>query len=369
MKRTILYYPTIDVPTKSWLRHALLYWDEVSSIVPKSWDDKMLIELSPDIHYLIAEEQFRPIKPEDLILKKDNREAFHQFKEEFGEIVTSKEFQKFIKRQHKTHYQIHINKVQGNKIARVHSNKASDGILYFLEEEGLAKRNRENPEWLLFEKNTALLYMSLLAKYLADIDSEQTTIGTDHISYEKLNFRRVSQDKGFPVVSFSLNNILPTPKINVPLEKIIDFKRKRSDNLLHFKRILSDFQTKISKTESQAELKEVAITFQESLITGVKDLDAVLGDSNIESMLKTFKSLIKINSPTLIASAAVLANDKLNYINIPFNWEAIGLATIGTIELTYNYIEARNKQRVRLRESPFSYIYQAQRYGIIEKYL
>lgn len=368
MNRTILYYPTINVPRNSWLRHALLYWDEVSSIVPKSWDDRMLVELSPDIHYLIDEGQFRPIKPEDLIFKKDNWESFHQFQEEFRGIVASKEFQSFIQRQHKSHYRIHVNKVERNKIARVHSNKTSQGILYFLEEEGLAKRNHHNPDWLIFERNTALLYMSLLAKYLADIDSEQTIIGTDYLAYEKFNFRRVTQDKGFPVVSFSLNNVLPTPKQNVPLEKIIDFKRKRSDNLLHFKRTVSDFQSKISKTKSQAELKEVAITFQESLVTGVKDLNAVLGDSRIESTLKTFKSLINLKSPTLISSAGVLANEKLNLVNLPFSWEAIGLAAIGALELTCSFVEARNKNKVKLRESPFSYVYQAQRYGIIEKY-
>lgn len=210
--------------------------------------------------------------------------------------------------------------------------------------------------------------MSLLAKYLADIDSEQTTIGTDHGIYEKLNFRRVTKDKGFPVISFSLNNVLPTPKANVPLEKILDFKRKRSDNLLHFKKIVSDFQTKVSKMKSQAELKEAAMTFQESLITGVNDLSLVLGDSRIESTLKTFKSLINLKSPTLIASAGTLVNEKIKFVNLPFSWEVIGLATIGALELTCNFIEARNKSRVKLGESPFSYIYQGQRYGIIGSY-
>jgi Family of unknown function (DUF6236) len=368
MNRTILYYPTIDIPRNSWLRHALLYWDEVSSIVPKSWDDDILVELSPDIRYLIDEEQFRPIKPEDLIFKKDNWEAFHQFQEEFREIASSKEFQTFVQRQHRSNYRIHINKVGEGNFARVHSNKTSDGILHFLEDEGLAKRNMDSPEWLIFESNTALLYMSLLAKYLADIDSEQTTIGTDYGMYEKFNFKRVAEDEGFPVISFSLNNILPTPKPNVPLENIIHFKRKRADNLRHFKKSISEFQTKVAKANSQAELKEIAITFQESIVTGVQDLSAVLGDSKIESTLKTFKSLINLKSPTAIASVGAIANEKLNFVNVPFSWEALGLVTIGAIELSCNYIELRNKNRAKLRESPFSYIYQAQRYGIIERY-
>jgi hypothetical protein len=44
-KRTILYYPTINVPINSWLRHSLLYWDQVSSIILGNVSDEE--ELSP----------------------------------------------------------------------------------------------------------------------------------------------------------------------------------------------------------------------------------------------------------------------------------------------------------------------------------
>jgi hypothetical protein len=368
MNRTILYYPTIDIPTKSWLRNALLYWDEVSSIVPKSWDDKILVELSTDIHYLMGEGQFRPIKPEDLIIKTENRETFEQFRNEFREIVESNYFKQFIQKRHKSHYRIHVNKVDNNGLARIHSNKTSDSIYDFLIEQGLAKRSREEHEWLEFEKYTGLLYMSLLAKYLADIDGNQTTIGTDNYDYEKLNFKRVNESKGFPVVSFSLNNVLPTPKENVPLEKIIDFKRLRQQNLLHFKKYLSDFHKKVSSTNTKTELKEFAITFQEDILKGVKDLNAVLSDSRIECGFKSFKSLINLKSPTLLATAGTFINNKLDMFQLPLNLTSIGLITIGAIELTGNYIELRNKERAKERESPFSYIYHAQKQGLINEF-
>ena len=31
LKRCILYYPTISVPARGWLRRTLLYWDEIGS--------------------------------------------------------------------------------------------------------------------------------------------------------------------------------------------------------------------------------------------------------------------------------------------------------------------------------------------------
>lgn len=376
MNRTILYYPTIDIPRGNWLRHSLLYWDEVSSIVPKSWNGNQLIELSPEIEYLMDEGQFRPIKPEDLITKSDNWENFENFQQEFREIVSSVQFRSFINRrqsngQYKIHsnkiennYRIHSNKVEGNY--RVHSNKTSDSIYNFLRELNLASRDGEN-EWINFEQNTALLYMSLLAKYLADIDSNQTTIGTDYYTYEKFNFKRVSENEGFPVISFNLNNVLPTPKSNVSFEQIIQFKKKRSDNLNHFKKTISEFQSKIAKSKSQAEIKENAINFEETLLNGVNDLAAVLRDQRIDFGVKTLKSMINLKSPTIITAIGTAVVSKTNLVEIPLNMGIIGIASMGALELTASFIDNRNKKMAKLRESPFSYIYYANKYGIIEK--
>ncbi|MFX0558674.1 DUF6236 family protein [Maribacter sp. CXY002] len=367
MNRTILYYPTIDIPRSSWLKHALLYWDEVSSIIPATYDDRFLYDLSPDIQYLIGEEQFRPIQPETLISGENNWEKFQEFQDEFQATVLNPNFERFRNRnQYSRHnHRIHQSKVE-QKRGRIHRNKTSDGLFYFLEDLGLATRD-ENDEWLKFEHNTALLYMSLLAKYLAEVDNEQTTIGTDFIAYEKFNFKTTRKNSGFPVVSFDLNNILPTPKENVSLEQIVDFKRRRADNLRHFKRTISDFQTEISNAKSNAELKESAINFQEDLINGVQDLTALLKDSNIESSLKTFKSLIDIKSPTLWTSAGTVLNSHLDFVHLPLNLTTIGISAMAALELSTKYIETRNKRMAETRQSPFSYLYYARKSGIISR--
>jgi hypothetical protein len=107
VKRTILYYPTIDIPTKKWLRHSLLYWDEVSSIVPSSWDDKTLNKQSSDIHYLIDEGQYRAKKPEDLFQNSENVEVTKQLQEEFLEIILDEEFANFLGKHYKLNFKIH----------------------------------------------------------------------------------------------------------------------------------------------------------------------------------------------------------------------------------------------------------------------
>lgn len=92
-KRTILYYPTISIPNSSWLRQALLYFDEVASIVPSdvNWSHevgKALVPLTPDIEYLQGEGAFRRIPPELLFMqeKEDNWERAHKLTDEFMEL-------------------------------------------------------------------------------------------------------------------------------------------------------------------------------------------------------------------------------------------------------------------------------------------
>lgn len=367
MNRTILYYPTINIPNENWLRQALLYWDNVSSIIPKDYDNNLLYDLSPELEYLIDVNQFKPVDPQDLIFKQDNWDILNEFQAEFQEIVSSVDFTRFINRnaQYKggtMDYKIHRDKIDRN--SKVHNDKISSELLDALEEKGLAKRSNDY-EWIDFEPNTALLYMSLLAKYLADIDADYMTIGTDYAVYEQFNFKRINGNDGFPVVSLDLNRVLPTPKENVPLEKIVDFKRHRADNLSHFKKMLSDFQSNVAGCESNSELKETAINFTESLTNGVRDLEAVLKDAKVECGLKSLKSLIGIKTPAWVAGAATAA--PILGITNPANIITAGLAGIGAIELAVNYVDTRNKQRVKLRESAFAYIYYAYRSNIISR--
>ena len=34
MNRSILYYPTIDLPEGNWVKNTLMYWDKICTIVP-----------------------------------------------------------------------------------------------------------------------------------------------------------------------------------------------------------------------------------------------------------------------------------------------------------------------------------------------
>lgn len=353
MNHTILYYPTIDIPSQNWLKQAVLYWDEVSSIVPSNID-----YYSRDLQYLAEVGQFRPISPDILLSQENNWQILEEFTNEFINTIQSADFQRFYKN-------VSIPKIISNH-GLIHRNKTSDHLFNFLKDLGLAK-NSDNDEWLEFDKNVALLYMSILAKYIAEVDNEFTTIGTDYIAYEKFNFKTGRRTNGFPVVSFDLNKILPCPNNNVTFEQIIHFKNQRADNLRHFRKMISDFQSDISKAESNQEIKEKVINFQDSLTNGVQDLKAVLDDARIETTLKTFRSLIDLKSPTLITTLASSLNHHLDFIHLPFDLSQIGIPVIASLELAIKFVENRNKRMAESRKSPFSYLYYAHKSNIISR--
>lgn len=64
MAQTILYYPTINIQDGAWLRNAILYWDEVSSIVPH----ENYLDFSPELLYLQKSGVYKAVYPHDLFL-------------------------------------------------------------------------------------------------------------------------------------------------------------------------------------------------------------------------------------------------------------------------------------------------------------
>lgn len=364
MNRTILYYPSINIPDTNWLKYALLYWDEVSSIVP----EPLIIsrEFSPDINYLIQEEQFRPIHPEELTFHPGGWDALRNFENEFKEVVLSDGFQKLLNVGPYPQYRWRRNPIYNEEQTnfRIHRNKTTRDILDFLSERGLASNefDYEYHEWLKFEEKTAMLYMSILAKYLAAINPENTTIGTNMKSYEKFNFHRPGIEDVSPAISLKLQQLIPTPKQSVSLQEIISFKRRRQDNLIHFRRLITDFQLQISNSTSLGELEEAIINFKEELHLGVRDLKATMKDAGLLHNSKTFTALLPLIGSAAVDSTGFIT--QISELNIPLT--GLGGA-YSAIKLVPHFIERRNQRREEMRNSPFSYLIQAERSGIIPR--
>jgi hypothetical protein len=217
-KKTVLYYPTIAIPTGPWLRKALLYWDEVGSIVPEQWERDH--KYPADIVYLKSEGEFWGAPPRTLysMIQSPILEAKRKSLDlEFRALVSSAEFKRLLG-PGKPQLSKHIHSRHYSRQWGIYTGKMTHELYHFLEAKGLVQVDRKRPEWYLFEENTALLYMSLLARYVADVDLESTVVGTDLRLYEKLIYDSDSPGKGFACIDVRFRNALPIPR-----DECIDF--------------------------------------------------------------------------------------------------------------------------------------------------
>ena len=364
MKRNILYYPTINIQNEDWIRNALIYWDEISSIVPMDYNENPVIELNGNVQFLRDEGFFRPISPDTLIKNSNTQNNIKNFEIEFLEIIKSREFDKVQLPRYGNH-SIHNTKIRQPENYDIHNDKVSNGILQALADRELIERDSMHSEWIQVEPKTALLYMSLLAKYIAELDIQSTTIGTDNHSYELLNFNANSRHDNVSCFSSNLNKVLPTPAPNVSFEKILDFKNKRKDELLKFRKEISDFEEKISNSDSIKEVKSHMIEFSEKIELEVNELNKCFKDARILTVAKSLKSLISIKSPTLFSSIAAYTGKVTQIADLPMGYTMAGLSVMGGIELFHSYINSRNERITKERESTFSYLYHADREGLI----
>lgn len=396
MKNCILYYPTINVPNRVWVRNSLLYWDEIASIVPDNIDDTAF---SVELCTLRDAGYFRPLSPQDFLNKIENYNEVQQFASEFFDILKSPKFKHLLYRKYKPRFvvssgigegfyrvesamldyqaSVHDDKIPQRRPAkspsdlqytsRVSNDKLTYSIVDKLREMNLISESSED-QWWRMESTTALVYMSLLAKYMADVDDRNTIPGTSNSAYEDLIFMKAAGGNQLPVYNLCLANILPMPKSNVKIEKIIDFKSNtsRMKELHKFQSVLSTMENDLSNTHNENELKHLVNKFKKDIQLGVEGLSDVLRESRIETTFGGVKSLIGIK-PLAEGSLASIGLNKLREdFNLSINPTLIGMASAAVIEVGHYYIQRRNQINNVVRNSPYSYLYNMRVAGLVK---
>ncbi|WP_353097753.1 DUF6236 family protein [Tissierella praeacuta] len=356
MRRTILYYPNIEIPDGNWLRNSLLYWDEISSIVPREMEASLYLN-SKVIAQLRDEGEYRPFYPDELM----NSEYYKDF-----EIEVSNRLKRYLNLKYgKIDYRTVKNDPElSNDYDMIHRDKMTLGIRQILAESRIISRH---DKWIFLDKQLGNLYMSTLAKYSALSDINFTAIGTDQIRevdrLYPINYALKKQKYNRkPVVSLSLN-ILPTPSPDVSYEKILRFKRKYKDNLLELRKVVNQFEEQISNSECEYDLKEKITKFSETIQLEARETMKMLKGYRINFFLSSLKSVININSPTIIAICAGIAGHKLVDISPAITLSGIGVA--GAVDIAVNYLAINKSTKEKLSDKGFLYLYYAKNKKII----
>ena len=288
MAQTILYYPKIDIQDGRWLRNAILYWDEVSSIVPY----ENYADLSPELLYLQNLGIYNAVYPQDLF--------FSRFSEEFCDTI--------IKRIKHSDYSVARNPYSDrNEYVRVHKNKIyaptlqelihykkiPSKILSFFEEKRFV--NDLNVDgWMEIDSKVAQIYMRTLAEYSIKCSDKDIVLGTDTATHNREIYSNARNriDPNTRCCKINIEKCLPQPSMDVSFEDILDFKDRRKDELLAFRSQIRELETNIYNADSPQLIKHYENQFIEGWERCSNDFYRVLKEARIRFLLGSLTSIV-----------------------------------------------------------------------------
>ena len=343
MAQTILYYPEINIPDGIWLRNAILYWDNVSSIVPYiGYED-----LSAELLYLQSLGIYVPMYPQDLF--------YSEYSNDFYDAIIKK---------------IRTSSIAGNRVnddsdnlVRIHKNKMTESMVreiihrekihpklnhHFSNQSTLWDFDDDN--WLYIDRKTADIYMRTLAEYSIKCSDEDIVLGTRTVRDNQKIFRHAAPSQSTQCCQLNIERCLPQPAMDVGFEQILDFKEKRADELAAFRKKIRELEKNIYQSASIEEIKFHQNSFVESWENCFKDYKQVLKEARIKF--------------TLGSICALIATPFVNNL-VPQQYREYIQTGAAMLQTGMNYLDYKNAINPNNADGGFSYILSGQREGIM----
>ena len=352
MAQTILYYPSIDIRDGAWLRNAILYWDEVSSIVPyENYPD-----FSPELLYLQELGVYKAIYPQKL------------FSSEFAEDFCKSIIKRITAYNRRSMTKTLNNKIQNSQM-RVHKNKIyapalnefihhsklpSQLLDYFKDKRYINDGNTD--DWIETDSKIAQIYMRTLAEYSIKCSGKDIVLGTDNATHSKeiYNPSRNHTDLQTQCCKINIENCFPQPSMDVSFEDILEFKSRRKDELNAFRAKIRELETNIYNADSPELIKHYETQFIEGWQQCSQDYYKVLKDSRITFVMSSLVSLVGI--PFIGQHLSSRFSQEVSY----------ALQTgAQLLNIGIGYFDYRNKISPSKSDGGFSYIIKGNKDGII----
>ncbi len=351
MAQTILYYPTIDIQDGTWLRNAILYWDEVSSIVPyENYPD-----FSPELLYLQELGVYKAVYPQDLF--------FSEFAEDFCDSIVrriSTYDQSRIKMLNNGfqngRVRIHKNKIYAPALHElIHYKKLPTRLLDYFSDKKYV-RDYNSGGWMEIDSKIAQIYMRTLAEYSIKCSNKDIVLGTDKSSYSReiYNDSRNRTDLRAQCCKINIEQCLPQPSMDVSYEDILDFKIRRKDELNAFRDKIRELETNIYTANTPELIRHYETQFTEEWQQCSDDFYRVLKESKITFFLSSLISLVAVPFVGQLLSQHI-GPDFTSAIQTGAPLLNIGIG----------YFDYRNKISPAKADGGFSYIIKANKDGII----
>jgi hypothetical protein len=403
MLGTALYYPHIDILDSEWLKSAILFWDNIQTIVPTSIKDPYQSEdtkiceqegyLSPlrcDLHPELLEELGRRVFK--LLEDQEWHRQFHGSQNAespaANALIHSDKLSEQLKWRLEELIGVHPDKMppalisalnqegglellsaykvspsirrilQDLQVFGMHSEKLSYQMRDFLRK----RPYREDGDWILVNGRFAEIYMSALAALLSK--EVQVSPLTNEEPSSGVNLRCMVDDVAASgemaargaLVSVVMKGLKINPETSV--KKLIGFRRGRKDQIAELSGYFDDLKVKIEKASSAHELEEGAKRlFENKIHPGLEKLKKELDSQSIQSVWDGVQRGISVSAATTGALAYITG-----YTG-PMLLGATAFITLSDVGVK-SYL-AKSKLRA---SSPYTYLLDVQRKFSLPQY-
>ncbi|MFA5383678.1 MAG: DUF6236 family protein [Eubacteriales bacterium] len=350
-----LFYPWIDIRDEAWLKSAMLYWENIQTIVPMTFKQPYTNRTAKEFY------------DEGLLLPfyvQSGMEDIKKLTDDVLKYLDSPEgAEVLMPREYIDYSFVHPNKLPNEirEIVEIHPEKLPYEIRHRIE------KDINRVDWISVDSRFANFYMTLLATRLSDRTGAglltETTVNNKLSNAAKLDAklslpRRRSyncddsiDDRNVPLsLAQGILADLIIEKIQIdpatPVKKIIKFRADHADKLGRFRTKIGELTETISDEQPLERLRQqVEENNINEVRPAVNSLKEGLTDSRIEWTTKNFLKVAFFSTSstsfplTLLGLSAPLAL----------------LMGVG-VSLTASAILYNREKAVKLRNNPFSYL-------------
>jgi hypothetical protein len=348
-----LYYPTIDIPEEGWLKSAILYWDEIQTIVPSSFQNPYSNRTTQSLAESGLLKPFS-VNP-DMRLVEELTETVVKYMSEASNFLISPNADE-------NQTRIHTQKLP--REFRMHPEKFPHEIRHLIE------RNIGEDGWFRGSREFGAFYMSLLANKVCENHgfalltdnpvaanlTEQARLdnkiemGDDYRFHHYRRHERTTLNFAEGVLT---NMIVKGMKISPDnsIEKIIKFKEQHRDELGQFKTNITKLVKDINKeTSLEAVQQQVSDIYKHDFLPSVHNLEKALTGSQIKWFAETF---LKVS---LISAGATTFLPAMLGLTVPQALIAGAGISIFASKAMFNQDKSE-----KIRNNPFSYVLSVQK--------
>lgn len=352
---SIIYYPYINMEDSVLLRSSILYWDKLRTIIP---GDFYRNALSNELLYLEDNGIYEPINPINFF----NSSSYRDFEEEFLYRINLRDKRKNFKNNlRRERANIKSETIKWPKF-NLYESKMANSLINRLRDMGYIKEINING--IVMDQDVAILYMSILAKFLASYErrnsNERYSIGTTEPTFFSKPYNTRNFNFGHPkelCINYILSDILPVPKSNIPLADIIWFRREYEFELKKLRVQIKEFEKQLKQCSLESDFNDVCYECREKIELESLKISKLMEKSKIEYCMSSVKALFEIDKSFI---PAVLGVFSAKYCS-----NELGLTIFGGMALSLKAVKMYYDNRKEIIDNPYSYLYFAKKNNVI----